>query len=62
MTQPKGHRPTQEPNGGGHEGNANVHVENRPEWKKRPEQYPDAPEQLDIDTDKKGKCHEGSGI
>jgi hypothetical protein len=45
---------TKEPTGGGSEGNANVHVENRPEWKKRPYQYPKADEQVGIDTEKKG--------
>lgn len=41
MTRPQGHQPTKEPAGGGSEDNGNVHVENRPEWKKRPDQYPD---------------------
>ena len=54
MTEPKGHLPTQQPSGGGSENNGNVHVENKPEWKKRPDQYPDAGEQLDVDTEKVG--------
>ena len=48
-SEPKG-ATTGEPSGGGHEGNANVHVDIKPEFKKRPEQYPDAGEQLDRDS------------
>ncbi|MDC7694314.1 hypothetical protein PQU94_08475 [Asticcacaulis sp. DXS10W] len=36
-----------EPKGGGNEAdNANVHVDLKPGWKKRPDQYPQAGEQL----------------
>ncbi|UDF05317.1 hypothetical protein [Asticcacaulis sp. AND118] len=44
-----------DPKGGGNEkDNANVHVELKPEWKKRPARYPQAGKQLgEHDTGKK---------